>query len=80
MDKIKRVATTVYLNPRIAKAAKVRAALSNKSLSDLVNEGLAQRLRRDADDLELIRTRMRSKEPLRDYDDVVKDMKRDGLL
>jgi hypothetical protein len=80
MDKIKRVATTVYLNPRIAKAAKVRAALSNKSLSDLVNEGLAQRLRRDADDLELIRIRARSKEPLRDYDDVVKDMKRDGLL
>jgi hypothetical protein len=78
MDKIKRVATTVYLNPRIAKAAKVRAALSNKSLSDLVNEALAKRLRRDADDLELIRER--AKEPTRDYDDVVKDMKRDGLL
>ena len=80
MDKIKRVATTVYLDPRIAKAAKVRAALSNKSLSDLVNEDLAKRLRRDADDLELIRGRMRSKEPLIDYDDVVKEMKRDGLL
>jgi hypothetical protein len=80
MDKIKRVATTVYLNPRIAKAAKVRAALSDKSLSDLVNEALAKRLRQDADDLELIRIRKRSKEPFRDYDDVVKDMKRDGLL
>lgn len=80
MAKIKRVATTVYLDPRIAKAAKVRAALSDKSLSELVNEALAKRLRQDADDLELIRVRMRSKEPLRDYDDVVKDMKRDGLL
>ncbi len=80
MAKIKGVATTVYLNPRIAKAAKVRAALSDMSLSALVNEALAKRLRQDADDLELIRVRMRSKEPLRDYDDVVKDMKRDGLL
>ena len=80
MDKIKREATTVYLNPRIAKAAKVRAALSNKSLSDLVNEALAKRLRQDADDLELIRTRKASKEPFRDYDDFVKEMKRDGLL
>jgi len=80
MAKIKREATTVYLDPRIAKAAKVRATLSNKSLSDLVNEALAKRLRRDADDLELIRIRMRSKEPLLDYDDVVKEMKRDGLL
>ena len=78
MHKIKRVATTVYLNPRIAKAAKVRAALSDKSLSDLVNEALAKRLRRDADDLELIRER--SKEPTRDYDDFVKEMRKDGLL
>jgi len=78
MDKTKRVATTVYLNPRIAKAAKVRAALSNKSLSELVNEALAKRLRQDADDLELIRKR--AKEPTRDYDDFVKEMKRDGLL
>jgi len=78
MDKIKREATTVYLNPRIAKAAKVRAALSDKSLSDLVNEALAKRLRQDADDLALIRKR--SKEPARDYDDFVKEMRRDGLL
>jgi hypothetical protein len=78
MDKIKREATTVYLNPRIAKAAKVRAALSDKSLSDLVNEALAKRLRRDADDLELIRKR--ANEPVRDYDEIVKEMKKDGLL
>ena len=78
MDKIKREATTVYLNPRIAKAAKVRAALSDKSLSDLVNDALAKIIREDAADLEIIRKR--ANEPTRDYEDVVKEMKKNGLL
>jgi hypothetical protein len=80
MDRIKREATTVYLNPRIAKAAKVRAALSDKSLSDLVNDALAKRLREDADDLELIRERKKAKGSFRSYDEFVKELKKDGLL
>ena len=78
MDKTKREATTVYLNPRIAKAAKVRAALSDKSLSDLVNDSLAKVLKEDADDLELIRQRKKGR--VRSYDDFVEELKRDGLL
>ena len=65
MNQTKRAATTVYLDPRVAKAAKVRAALSDKSLSDLVNDALAKSLREDASDLALIRKR--SNEPARDF-------------
>jgi hypothetical protein len=80
MDKTKREATTVYLNPRIAKAAKVRAALSDKSLSDLVNDALAKCLREDADDLEIIRRRKKEKGSFRNYDEFVEDLKKNGLL
>ena len=79
MDKIKREPTTVYLNPRIAKAAKVRAALSDKSLSDVVNDALAKCLREDADDLEIIRQRKKNPS-FRSYDEFVKELKKDGLL
>ena len=78
MEKIKREATTVYLNPRIARAAKACAALSGKSLSELVNDALARRLREDASDLALIRARRN--EPARDYEDFVNELKKDGLL
>ncbi len=78
MDQIKREATTVYLNPRIARAAKVRAALSDKSLSDLVNDSLAKCLNEDAADLELIR--LRKKERVRGYEDFLNELKKDGLI
>lgn len=78
MTRIKRAATTVYLNPRIAHAAKVRAALSDKSLSDLVNDSLAKCLNEDAADLELIR--MRKKERARGYEDFLNELKKDDLL
>ena len=78
MDRIKREATTVYLNPRIAKAAKVRAALSDKSLSDLVNDSLAKCLREDASDLELIRER--KKGHVRSYDEFIQELKKDALI
>jgi hypothetical protein len=70
--------TTVYLDPRIAKAAKVMAAVSDRSLSDLVNDALAAQLRQDDDDLRLMRAR--EKQPSRSYEDVLKDLKRDGLI
>ena len=78
MGSPKRAATTVYLDPRIARAAKVKAALVDRSLSDLVNEALAHGLREDEADLRALRDR--EKEPERAFEDVLRDLKRDGLL
>lgn len=70
--------TTVYLDPKIAKAAKVKAAVSERSLSDIVNDALAAKLRQDEADLSLMRARR--KEPTRPYEEFLKELKRDGLI
>jgi hypothetical protein len=70
--------TTVYLDPRIAKAAKVKAAVSGRSLSELVNEGLAYILERDDRILQLVKKRR--KQPTRPYEEVLEDLRAQGLL
>jgi hypothetical protein len=69
---------TVYLDPRIYKAAKIKAAHTDHTLSYIVNEALRLTLKEDALDYEAIEKR--AKEPVRSLDSVLKDMKRDGLL
>lgn len=78
MEKIKRRPTTVYLIPKIAQAAKVKAAVTGESVSDQVNEALARRLSQDADDLRVVRERRGERG--RDFEDVLKDLKKDGLI
>lgn len=74
----KRKPTTVYIEPRLAKAVKVKAALADTSVSDIVNEALAARLRQDEADLRLLRERGR--EPSRPYEAFLKELKKDGLI
>jgi hypothetical protein len=70
--------TTVYLDPKIYRAAKVKAALTGKPFSTIVNEALILSLREDEADLTAFQTRR--KERSRPFEDVLKDLKRDGLL
>jgi len=78
MAKPARSATTVYLDPRIARAAKVKAAVTGRSLSDLANEGLTRLLSEDERDIRLAKERRREKG--RPYEEFVKELRRDGLL
>ena len=78
MGKRKREPTTVYLDADIARAAKVKAALNDKSMSDIVSEALGRYLSEDASDLVL--ARKRKNQPARSYDELVTALKRDGLL
>ncbi len=70
--------TTVYLKPALRRALKVKAALTDQSLSDLVNDAIEQSLREDELDRRTLRKRRREKG--RPYEDFVKELKRDGLL
>ena len=70
--------TTVYLIPKIYRALKVKAALTDRPLSDLVNEALIGSLREDELDIKALRKR--AKEPSRPLEEVLKDLRRDGLL
>lgn len=70
--------TTVYLEPRIYRALKFKSASTSKKLSEIINEALLISLKEDAIDLAVFDQRKR--EPTRPFEDVLKELKRDGLL
>ena len=70
--------TTVYLDQKLYRAAKVKSAVTEKSLSDVINRALLLSLREDEADLAAFNKRKR--EPSRHFETVLKDLKRDGLL
>jgi hypothetical protein len=77
MDKSnKRV--TIYLQPDYHRALKVKAAETEYSVSDLVNEAIRGALREDALDLSAFETR--AAEPSLAFEDVLKKLRRDGKL
>ncbi len=70
--------TTVYLDPKMHRAIKMRAAQMSMSVSAVITEALQLSLREDAIDLQAIKDRV--SEPSRSYESVLKDLKKDGLL
>lgn len=70
--------TTVYLKPKVYRALKVKAATTDRTVSDLVNAAVIEALREDALDLDAVAKRR--KEPARTFEKVLEDLKRDGLL
>jgi len=70
--------TTLYLDPKVHRALKVKSATTDRSISDLVNEALLESLREDAIDLEAFEKR--AKEPSRPFEKILEELKRDGLL
>lgn len=69
---------TVYFDPMLHRALRIKAAEMETSISDLVNEAVRSALSEDADDLEVFE--VRENEPDYAFEDVVKDMKRRGQL
>ncbi len=69
---------TVWLQPKVYRALKVKSATTDRSVSELVNAAVIEALREDAVDVEAFDKR--SKEPTRFFEQVLKDLKRDGLL
>jgi len=69
---------TVYLDPDLHRALRMKAAETDKSVSELVNASLRQTLAEDADDLASFRAR--EKEPNLDFEAFVRDLRRRGKL
>lgn len=69
---------TVYLQSKVYRALKVKSATTDRSVSELVNAAVLEALREDALDVEALDTRR--KEPTRSFEQVLKDLKRDGLV
>lgn len=69
--------TTVYLNPYVKKYLQHEAVEQGKSISELINDQLADLLE-DAQDLEAIEER--KSEPLVAWEKVKAELVKDGLL
>jgi hypothetical protein len=70
--------TTVYFDPSLHRALRLKAAETDQSLSDLVNAAVRETLAEDSEDLEAFEAR--SSEPSLSFEDVLKDLKRRGKL
>jgi len=69
---------TVYFDPLLHRALRIKAAETETSVSDLVNEAVRVALGEDAEDIEAFE--VREKEPDYAFEDVVKDLKRRGKI
>jgi len=69
---------TVYFDPDIHRALRLKAAASDDSMSDIVNRAVRLSLAEDAEDLEAFHKRKR--EPNLDFEQFVKALKRRGKL
>jgi hypothetical protein len=69
---------TVYFDAFLHRALRLKAAETDRSISDLVNEAVRTALAEDADDIEAFE--IREQEPDYSYEDVVKDLKRRGKI
>ena len=69
---------TVYLDPELHKALRLKAVETSRSVSDLVNDAVRGALAEDAEDITAFEER--AGEPLIAYDEMVKRLKRDGRL
>ena len=70
--------STVYLEPTLHRALRLKSAETDRTISDLVNDAVREALAEDADDLAAIASRKR--EPRRPFEAFVADLKRRGRL
>ncbi len=69
---------TVYLDPDLHKALRLKAVETSRSISDLVNSAVKEALAEDAEDIAAFEER--AGEPLISYEKMVKRLKRDGRI
>ena len=69
---------TIYLDPILHKALKLKAVETSRSISDLVNSAIRESLAEDAEDLAAFDER--AGEPLISYDEMIKRLKKDGRI
>ena len=70
--------STVYFDPVIHRALRLKAAETERSISDLVNDAVKAVLAEDAEDLAAFDER--APEPNLSFEEVVKDLKRSGKI
>ena len=70
--------TTVYLEQELHQALRLKAVVTDRSMSELINEMIREQLAEDADDLNAFRER--ADEPVISYESLLKDLQAHGKL
>jgi predicted transcriptional regulator len=70
--------STIYFEPELHKALRLKAASTSRSVSDIVNEAVRQALREDQEDLAAIGDRVA--EPTVTYEELLDDLKKHGRI
>lgn len=70
--------STIYFEPEIHNALRVKAASTNRSVSELVNEAVKNALREDLEDLAAFDERVN--EPTISYESLLERLKANGKL
>ena len=70
--------STVYFDPDLYKALKIKAVQDEKSLSELINQAVRWSLFEDAEDLAAFEER--KNEPNLDFEKVLKDLRSRGKI
>jgi len=70
--------TTIYLDPDLHKALRLKSVAISQSMSEIVNDAVRECLAEDAEDIMAFEER--AKEPLISYDEMVKRLKKDGRI
>ena len=70
--------TTVYLEQELHQALRLKAAVTDRSVSELINEMIRDRIAEDADDLKAFRER--ADEPVISYETLLEDLQAHGKI
>lgn len=70
--------STVYFDPQLHAALRLKAAHTNRSLSDLVNDAVRSALAEDQEDLSVFQDRVA--EPTMSYEALLDDLKSHGKI
>ena len=70
--------STVYFEPEIHRALRMKAASTHISVSEVVNEAVRIALREDQEDLSAFE--QRAGEPVLSYEELLKDLESNGKL
>ena len=69
---------TIYFDPELHKALKLKAVETSRSITDLVNEAVRGALSEDAEDIPAFDER--KSEPLISYEQMIKRLKKNGTI
>lgn len=69
---------TVYFDPKIHKALKIKAAETSRSISEIIDDAIRQELAEDEEDLRIFKER--ADESTVSFEKVLADLKKNGKI